>query len=105
MPKSTSGRWSVGLIVAMVVLLVVGMSLPNTLYKSVPAGGTILKDIGARPGLALSMLAGFGAGIAAFITGLISIIRRKERSLLVYLSTLVGAGLIIFLLAEIMFPH
>jgi hypothetical protein len=105
MPKTISGWWSVGLIIAMVVLVIVGMSLPNTLYEAVPAGKTILKDIGARPALALSMLAGFGTGVAAFITGLISIIRQKERNLLVYLSTSVGAGLIIFLLAEIMFPH
>ena len=105
MPKSALGKWSVGLILAMLVLLYVGMSLPNRLYASAPASETIIDDIQNRPTLVISMLFGFGAGIAAFITGLITIIRDKERNLLVYLSSLVGAGLIIFLLAEIMFPH
>ena len=105
MPKTNSGKWSVGLILAMFVLFFIGMSLTNTLYESVPAGGTILADIGARPVLALSMLAGFGAGISAFVTGLIAIIRQKERTILVFVSTLVGAALLLFLIAEIIFPH
>jgi len=55
--------------------------------------------------LALSMLVGFGAGISALVTGLISILKKKERALLVYVSTLVGAGLTLFLIAEFLFPH
>lgn len=105
MPKTTLGKWSVGLILAMFILFVIGSSLPNTLYESVPAGGTILKDIVSRPALALSMLAGFGTGISALVTGLVAIVKRKERKLLVYLSTLVGAALTLFVIAEIIFPH
>ena len=105
MPKTNLGKWSIGLILTMFILFVFGTSLADSLYESVPAGGTILADIVSRPALAISMLVGFGAGISALVTGLISIIKQKERALLVYLSTLVGAGLTLFLIAEFLFPH
>jgi hypothetical protein len=64
-----------------------------------------LADIAARPALALTMLAGMAAGISAFITGLLAILRRRERAGLVYLSGAIGALLIFFLAAELLFPH
>jgi len=105
MPKTNLGKWSIGLILAMFLLFVFGSSLTDTLYESVPAGGTILEDIVSRPALAISMLVGFGAGISALVTGLISIIKHKERAVLVYGSTLIGAALTLFLIAEFLFPH
>ena len=105
MPKTTLGKWSVGLIIAMPLLFIIGTSFTNSIYESVPAGGTILADITARPALALTMLAGMTAGISAFITGLLAIIRQKEHALLVYISSLIGALLMLFLAGEILFPH
>ena len=105
LPKIKLGWWSLGLAVAMPVLFFIGMSFTNLFYKSAPAGGTILKDIVVRPALALTMLAGMVSGVSAFIIGLIAIIRQKERALLVYGATLIGALLIIFLLGELIFPH
>ena len=64
-----------------------------------------MKDIAVRPALALTMLAGMASGISAFIIGLIAIIRQKERALLVYGATLIGALLVIFLLGEFLSPH
>ena len=104
-PKTTLGKWSLGLAAAMPVLFFIGMSFTTLLYKSVPAGGTILNDIAVRPALALTMLAGMVSGISAFVIGLIAIIRQKERALLVYSATLIGALLIIFLLGEFLSPH
>lgn len=105
MPKTNLGKWSIGLILIMFVLFFIGTSLTDTLYESVPAGGTILADISSRPALALSMLLGMAAGFSALVTGLISILKQKERSLLVFASTLIGAGLTLFLIAEVLFPH
>jgi len=105
LPKTTIGKWSVGLIVAMLLLFIIGASFTNSLYKSVPSGGTILADIAARPALALTMLAGMVAGTSALITGLLAIIRQKEHALLVYVSSLIGALLVLFLAGEIFFPH
>ena len=105
MPKTQSGKWSLGLIVAMPVLFFIGMSFTNLLYESVPAGNSILEDIARRPALAITMLAGNVSGISAFITGLIAIIRQKERAPLVFVATIIGALLILFLVGEVLFPH
>ena len=105
MPKTNLGKWSVGLILIMFVLFFIGTTFADTLYGSVPAGGTIPADIISRPAIAISMLAGFGAGISALITGLISIIKQRERAFLVFLSTLIGAALTLYLIAEFLFPH
>jgi len=104
-PKTKLGKWSLGLIAAMPTLFFIGTSLTNSLYKSVPAGSTILEDIAGRPALALTMLVGMVAGTSAFIVGLIAIIRQKERALLVYVATSIGMLLILFLIGEVLFPH
>jgi len=104
-PKTTSGKWSFYLIVAMVLLFFIGGTLANSLYNSIPAGDTILADFTSRPALALSMLAGIVAGILAFLTGLLAIVRYKEKALLAYISMVVGALLILFLVGELFFPH
>ncbi len=105
MPGTALGTWTVGLIVAMPILFIIGSSFSNSLYELVPAGGTILADIAARPYLALTMLAGMVTGIAAFIVGLLAIVKHKENALLVYVSTVIGGLLILFLIGELAFPH
>ncbi|MBN2459619.1 hypothetical protein JXB28_05015 [Candidatus Woesearchaeota archaeon] len=104
MPKSILGRLSAVLIVLMPVFFYMGMSFVS-FYSSVTAGRTILQDIMARPGLALPMLAGFISGIAAFFTGIIGIIRKKDRSILIFLSTTIGFLALLWCLAEVLFPH
>jgi hypothetical protein len=86
-------------------LFIIGASFTNSIYKSIPAGESIMADINERPALALTMLAGMVSGISAFVIGLLAIIRQKENSLLVYVSTIIGALLTLFLTGEIMFPH
>jgi hypothetical protein len=105
MPKTQLGKWSVVLIPVMVVLILVGSSLADSLYESVPAGRTIPADLLGRPLLAGSMLLGFAAGVTALVIGLISILKLKERAVLVFISTLIGLGVTLFLIAEIAFPH
>jgi len=105
MPKTKLGRWSVWLILAMPVLFILGSLAANTLYKDVLAGDTILWDMTTRPVLAWSMLIGMICGISAFITGLTTIIKDKERALLVYASTAFGALLLLFLVGEVVVPH
>ena len=105
MPVNKLGKWSVGLIAVMPILFVIGSSFSDSLYESVPAGRTILADIAARPFLALTMLAGMVTGTSGFITGLLAIVKQKENALLVYVSTVIGGLLILFLIAELAFPH
>ena len=105
MPGTSVGRWSVGLIAAMPILFVIGSSFSRSLYERVPAGRTILADISSRPFLALTMLAGMAAGISGFISGLLALVKQKENALLVYISTVIGGLLTLFLIGELAFPH
>lgn len=105
MPKTTLGKWSVGLILAMVALFVIGLSLPNILYETAPGSNSFLDDIVNRPLLAISMLTGVGAGVSALITGLVAVLKRKERAILVYGSTLVGATVTFFVISMFLFPE
>jgi hypothetical protein len=45
------------------------------------------------------------AGIGALVTGLISIIREKDRGILVFIAMLFGAFVLAFLVGEILIPH
>jgi len=105
MPKTILGKWSFGLIAAMPVLFFICSSSTNFLYKSVPAGDTILEDITGRPALALTMIAAIVCGILSLITGLIAVTRQKERAPLVYVAIIIGAFLMLFLAGEALFPH
>ncbi len=103
-PKTILGRWSVGLIIVMPVFFYIGFSFVG-FYESVLAGKTILQDIILRPGVSLPMLIGMVLGVLSFITGLVSIIRKKEHTLLAYAATMIGGLLTLFLLGEIFLPH
>ena len=105
LPKTQYGWWSLGLIIAMPFLFYIGSSFRGSLYQGVSSGRTILEDIVKRPALSLTMLTGMGAGIAAFITGLRAFTKQKDWGLLVFVSTLSGFLLILFLSGEIISAH
>jgi len=102
-PKSGLGKWSIGLIVMVPILFYIGISFVSY-YKYVPAGKTIPLDIVARPGVSLAMLAGFISGIAAFFCGIIGITKRKDYSVLAFISTIVGFLVLLWCLAQFVFP-
>ena len=72
LPKTPLGRWSVGSVIAIIVLFIF---VPEAANRSL--------EVAASSGFAC--LAG-----AAVVTGLISIIKNKERSFLVFLTTAIG---------------
>jgi hypothetical protein len=104
LPQNVLGKWSVALVIAMPVFFFIGMSFVD-FYESVSSGKTILQDIMLRPGVALAMLSGFASGITALFTGAFSILKKKERSVLVFISTTIGLLVLLFLMAEVLFPH
>jgi hypothetical protein len=93
-PKSSLGKWSVGLATAFILLSIFF---------------TVLTKLGGEPGpFALIFIANIAIGIsfiAAVITGVISIIKSRERSILVFLAVLVGFGALLFFLREFLFTH
>ncbi len=105
MPKTNYGKWSVGLIIAMFVLFIVDSFLANTLNESAPTGDTVYVYFISRSILEIAMGLSFAAPIAAFINGLYSIVSQKERSLLVYASTIIGAAFTLFYIIKRLFPN
>lgn len=105
MPKTTFGKWSFYLILTMPVLLIIVGTIVGNMYQNVPAGNTIWEDITSRPLVAVSALLALGTGISSFATGLYAIIKQGERSWLVYISTGIGALLLLFLAGEFILTH
>jgi len=97
-PKTRLGKRSVWLLVALAIFM--GVFRINVLLGQ-RGGDTFFSN----PFLAIPILLAGISGIAAFITGLISIIRRKERSISVYLAVAVGLIVLIVVLAQIISPH
>lgn len=82
LPKTPLGRWSVGLIVPCILW-------PLCVWLS-----DIEFHSNVDP-LALITTIGFGIlGIGSLVTGLISIIKRKERSIFVFLVVIVALGIL-----------
>ena len=78
LPKSVLGWWSVGLCVASILFQILFEVIlgPGPNYNMALANAlTIVLT---------------GIAVAAFVTGLISIIKSKERSILVFLTTVIG---------------
>ena len=105
MPKTLLGKWSVGLIIAFFVLFVLGNYVVSVQGPRDTRGQTILDGILSNPLLALRMLGGGIAAILTFFTGIVAIIKSKERSLLVYIATAIGLFFLWFLIGEILVPH
>ncbi len=76
LPKSSLGRWSFGLAMAFLLILVLSQ-LPTRFNGFYPGLNPVLLDI------LLTLLIGISG--VAFVTGLISLIKNGERSLLVFI--------------------
>ena len=99
LPKTSLGRWSVGLGAAFILIFVLSGVL--TALGGVGVGPA---PVGPIAGVALGVAFAI-SGIAALITGLISIIKSKERSILVFLAVIAGLFCLIFFLGEFLSPH
>lgn len=99
MPETKVGKWAVGLIVAFFLLLATGMIVVSVFKQE--GGETFLDNLW----ISIPMLGAGAAAIAALITGVIGIIKSKERSILVFIASLTGLLVLWFVLGEILVPH
>lgn len=81
-PETLLGKWSVLLGILFIVFITLKMG----------------------PGFPLPTFAIAAIGIAGFVTGIISIVK-KERSILVFLSVLLGLLIIAWIIGELVYPH
>jgi hypothetical protein len=95
-PSTKLGWWSVALAATFAALFIINSTvfMPSTV--EVPWRQAVLPFYG------IAMLS---CGLAAGIVGLIAVIRRHERSWLVWLSMLPGLMVVAFVLGEFLVPH
>jgi len=92
------GRWSIGLTITLFLFFV----LFQLLVASGQRGGeTFFSNLA----LTIPILLAGISGVSVFITGIIGIIKSKERSVFVFLTTMIGFLVLIFWLGEIVSPH
>jgi hypothetical protein len=84
LPKTSLGRWSLGLAIASIVVFVVAAGLLNDRW-GLDENGDLINPV-LTVVLTIIIVAPSGATL---ITGLISVIKRKERSVLVFLGMLI----------------
>ena len=99
MPKTRLGKWSVGLIVLFFLLFASGIFI---ISRQEPQPNQTFFD---NPAASIPMLSAGGAAIAAFFTGVLAIIKNRERSILVFIATTIGLFVTWFMVGEILVPH
>ncbi|NMA64554.1 MAG: hypothetical protein GX964_11040 [Syntrophomonadaceae bacterium] len=82
LPKTASGKWAATLSIAFIILMALKMRLPFPL-----------------PSFFIAAL-----GLGGFVTGIIAL-TKKDRTILVFLSILVGLVIIFWIAAELIYPH
>ena len=98
LPKTRSGKWSTWLIVSLLVMLAVFFILVATGQRG---GDTFFSNLA----LSIPMLIAGISGIAAFFTGIVGIIFKRERSFMVIFATIIGLFVLFFAVAELIYPH
>jgi hypothetical protein len=97
-PSTNLGIYSVWLIIAAFIFFIVFYSF---IISGQRGGDSFFSNLS----LAIPMLTAAILAILSFLTGIISIISKRERASLVYISTILGFFVLLFGLVEIIFPH
>ncbi len=92
-PKSPLGKWSVRFAAVFLLIFILASILTGL-------GGVDLGPVGPIFGITFGL-----SGLAALVTGLISIVKNKERSILVFLAVFLGIFALVFILGDILIPH
>ena len=98
LPKTVLGRWSFWLIVAFALFFLIF----QLLVASGQRGG---ETFSGNWLLIIPIFLAVICGISSLIVGLVSIIKDKERSILVFLSGLIGLFVLFFVIGELTVPH
>ena len=95
-PQSYPGKWSVYLVLALMISFLVFRLLAEIPLIHQPA-----ESFFNHVGLTLQALFIIGAGIGAFCSGITAMIKDGEKSLLVLASTLIGLIILIYSIEEL----
>ncbi len=97
-PQKKLGRWTAGLFGASILAGLI-------FYAFIASGERGGMEFFDNLKLALAGLTCAGLAIAGFFTGLTAMIKEKDRSVLTILATLIGFLMLLWVGAEIIFPH
>jgi len=103
LPTTRLGWWAVRLAVAFAALFVVGMSLAGAGQKI--GGEGVFDNLWLTVPLAVVGMTALLAGVLAGVTAAFAIVRRGERSVLVFLPLIPALLVALFVLGEITTPH
>jgi uncharacterized BrkB/YihY/UPF0761 family membrane protein len=92
-PETKLGNWSVGLNIFFLIVIIISVTLVNVF-------GILSYD---NHWWDVTVPVAFLIEMTAFFTGIISVIKNKERSVLVYLSVVTGLLTILFILLHSLF--
>jgi len=95
-PSTQLGWWAVGLAIAFILMNTINSAVFMRLPENVSWRRTILPFYGI-----FMML----CGLTTLVAGLMAIIKRHERSWLVWLTLLPGISALLFILGEFLMPH
>ena len=98
MPKTKAGKWAVSMAGAFIVLLLVFYGI---VISGQRGGETYFSNLA----LAIPITLAGVCAVAGLVVGLIAVIRKRERSGLVYVAIVIGALVTLWTAAEIIFPH
>ena len=94
LPKTSLGRWSVGLVAAVILVIVLNILLG-------PKACNVLEFNSGSVELRIFFVALCISGIGSLVTGLIGTIKSKERSILVFLALVVGLISLVIIVSSI----
>jgi hypothetical protein len=102
LPTTTLGKWTIGLVIASLLLFVVFLIEVATGLRG---GDTLdLSDPSQLWPAMPMLLAGFFV-LLAMVTGVIGIVKSRERSVLVFMSAALGLFVLFLVLGEFLAPH
>ncbi|MFC2068788.1 hypothetical protein ACFLTP_07280 [Chloroflexota bacterium] len=97
-PRTGLGKWTTWLVIVTILLFITFQVLVASGQRG---GDTFFSNLA----LSVPMLIAGISGISAFFTGIIGIIKSKERSVLVFIATVIGFFILFFVLGEFLVPH
>ena len=99
-PTTKLGKWSVWLCVAFLILIVIAFM--SVIFS---AKDEISQNFFDPLWAAVTLLIAGACGIFALVLGVISVIKNRERSVLVFLAIAIGVIALVFVVGEFSFPH
>ncbi|NNK81788.1 MAG: hypothetical protein HKO92_01570 [Flavobacteriaceae bacterium] len=98
LPQTRFGKWSIAFICAFIIILWIFFLIAKTAEIK---GDSFFDTLS----LAIPLLLAGISGVMALIYGTISIIKSKERSVFVFLASLLGFLVLLFTLGELFVDH